>query len=154
MAGLHRAPDVGPGAVVAVTDPTIVEASAVPADTTLIYRVTADDGAEQEAILVRLDDGAVVSWLNHCQHFRHIPLDKGDGAPMRDGEIVCTNHGAMFERDTGRCTFGPCEGAILDSVAVEVVDGAVRLVDEAYELAGLGPLETDGDLSSSSNVEF
>jgi nitrite reductase/ring-hydroxylating ferredoxin subunit len=38
----------------------------------------------------------ISAWLNYCQHFTHIRLDKGSGVPRRDGEIVCTNHGAMF----------------------------------------------------------
>jgi nitrite reductase/ring-hydroxylating ferredoxin subunit len=87
-------------------------------------------------------------------HFTHIGLDKGSGAELRDGEIVCTNHGAMFEADTGYCTFGPCEGAYLDAVAVTVENGAVKLADERFEFVATGPKDEDGDLTSTSNVEF
>jgi len=127
----------------------------IPADTTLLFTAReADTGEEQEAILVGLD-GGVAGWLNHCQHFTHIRLDKGSGAQMRDDEIVCTNHGAMFEVDTGRCTFGPCEGAYLGVIEVTVEDGAVYLTDPDYEFVGLGPTEEEPwDLSSKSNLEF
>lgn len=127
----------------------------VPADTTLLFTVReADTGEEAEAILVRLD-GEVAGWLNHCQHFTHIRLDKGSGARMRGDEIVCTNHGAMFEVDTGLCTFGPCEGAYLDAIEVAVEDGAVYLTDPDYDVVGLGPTEEEPwDLSSKSNLEF
>jgi hypothetical protein len=74
---------------------------------------------------------------------------------MRNDEIVCTNHGAMFEAETGECTFGPCEGAFLDPVEVTTADGEVYLDDPDYEFVALGPIEEDAfDLSSTSNVEF
>jgi len=134
--------------------PRIAAVEDVPADGSYLFRIT-DDGEEREAILVRLADG-VAAWLNYCQHYTHIKLDKGGGAPIRDGEIVCRNHGAMFEVDSGLCTFGPCEGAYLESVEVAVEDGAVYLVDEALDYAGDGPLpeEEPTDLSSESNLEF
>jgi nitrite reductase/ring-hydroxylating ferredoxin subunit len=127
----------------------------VPEDTTFLFRVSDGDDETREAILVRLDDGTVTGWLNCCQHFTHIMLDKGSGAPMRNGELVCANHGAMFEADSGECTYGPCEGAFLEDVAVAVEDGAVYLADPEFDFVGTGGIETDDfDLSSSSNVEF
>ncbi|PSP84348.1 (2Fe-2S)-binding protein [Halobacteriales archaeon QS_1_68_17] len=105
-------------------------------------------------MLVRAD-GEVRCWLNYCQHFTHIKLDKGSGATMRNGEIVCTNHGAMFAADSGLCTFGPCEGAYLTEVPVAVEDGAVYLADDRFSFVAAGPMETgDLDLSSDSNIEF
>ncbi|MFB6131131.1 MAG: Rieske (2Fe-2S) protein [Salinigranum sp.] len=136
-------------------DDRIASAAEVTDDTTLLYTVRErETGEEREAILVRTDDG-VVSWLNYCQHLTHIRLDKGSGATMRDGEIVCRNHGAYFEADTGYCNFGPCEGAYLSDVEVAVDDGAVYLADPAYAFVRRGPIERDEtDLSSTSNVEF
>lgn len=126
----------------------------VPADTTALFTVREPDGDEtHEVVLIDTDDG-IEAWLNHCMHFTHIGLDKGSGAEYRDGEIVCTNHGAMFEADTGYCTFGPCEGARLDAVSIAVENGSVRLADERYEFVATGPKADDGDLTSTSNVEF
>jgi nitrite reductase/ring-hydroxylating ferredoxin subunit len=133
----------------------IAALSAVPDDTTFLFTVRDDEAEEREAILVRLADGHVAAWLNYCQHFTHISLDKGSGAPMRDGELVCANHGAYFEADTGYCTFGPCEGAYLNELAVTVDDGDVYLTDEAYAFVDVGGVDDgDGDLTSTSNVEF
>ena len=111
---------------------------------------------EREAILVRGPDGEIHAWENYCRHLIHIPLDKGSGAPIRDDEIVCTNHGAMFETDTGRCTFGPCEGAFLQPVAIDIEDGSVRLTDDRFSFSHVGESETgtDWDLGSTSNVEL
>lgn len=125
------------------------------ADTTFLFRVRdVETDEEREAILLAEDEG-VVGWLNYCQHFTDVALDKGSGASMRDGEIVCVNHGAYFEADTGLCTFGPCEGAYLAAVEVAVEAGGVYLTDDRYEFVGPGPIPADGlDLSSDSNVEF
>jgi len=133
----------------------IVSVDEVPEDTTFLYRLRSDDDEEpREAILLRDEEG-VVSWLNYCQHFTHIKLDKGSGAELRNGEVICTNHGAYFEVDSGRCTYGPCEGAYLNEVDVAVEDGDVLLVDEDYEFVGTGEIETaPDDLVSKSNHEF
>lgn len=126
----------------------------VPDDSTFLFTVRTGDDGEKEAILVSLN-GAVTGWLNYCQHFTHIRLDKGSGAEIRDGEILCTNHGAYFEEDTGLCTYGPCEGAYLEEIETETRDGDVFLTDGDYEFVRPGPMEQDPtDLSSKSNFEF
>jgi len=142
--------------MVPVPDPDrrIASLDAVPGDTTYLFTVRdVDEGERREAVLVRSDDG-VRGWLNYCRHLLDVRLDKGSGAPMRDGELVCANHGAYFETDTGFCTFGPCEGATLEPVAVDVVDGDVYLTDSDYAFVGEGPVDDSEGPSSTSNVEF
>ncbi|MCU4719168.1 Rieske (2Fe-2S) protein [Halapricum hydrolyticum] len=102
----------------------IVDLEAVPTDGTLLFTV-GHDGEEREAILTRLTDGSVVAWRNYCQHWTDVRLDTCDGAPMRGSEITCRRHAATFDRESGECTFGPCEGASLNEVGVTVHDGAV-----------------------------
>ena len=133
----------------------IASLAEVPTDSTFVFRVR-DADETREAIVVRNEqkETELTAWLNYCQHLTHVKLDKGSGAELRDDELVCTNHGAYFESDTGRCTFGPCEGAYLESVDVTAEDGAVLLTDDDYEFVGVGPLADDDDLSSTSNVEF
>jgi len=121
----------------------ITALSDVPNDSTVCFRVTDESGEKREAILVTngvavtdggeraedtTDDESVACWLNYCQHLTHIKLDKGSGAPMRDGELICANHGAYFEADSGHCTYGPCEGAYLTDLSVTVSEGR-RLPD-------------------------
>ncbi|QSW98440.1 Rieske (2Fe-2S) protein [Haloterrigena alkaliphila] len=140
----------------------------VPAESTVCFRVSNDTDEVREAILVASDgapdtaddrsdasdDERVACWLNYCQHMTHIKIDKGSGAPMRDGELVCANHGAYFDADSGKCTFGPCEGAYLTDLEVTVADGAVYLADDEYEFVGEGPIDDGDDLTSSSNVKI
>ena len=144
----------------------------VPTDSTVLFRVTDgsededEDADEREAILVATangdgegDDGEtdadrISCWLNYCQHLTHIKIDKGSGAPMRNGELVCANHGAYFDADSGECTYGPCEGAYLTDLEVTVADGDVYLTDDDYEYVGEGPIDDGDDLTSSSNVKI
>jgi nitrite reductase/ring-hydroxylating ferredoxin subunit len=127
----------------------------VPAETTLVFTLREiDSGDEREGILVRID-GDLHAWFNYCQHYTHIKIDKGTGAEMRNGELICENHGAYFESDTGFCNFGPCEGAYLNEVEIEVDDGDVFLADDDYEFVREGPIEADdADLESKSNYKF
>lgn len=133
----------------------VTAVEAVPPESTFLFVVErSEDGTKDEAVLVRVDDG-VACYLNRCMHYRHIRLDKGDGAAIRSGEIVCENHGAYFESDSGHCTFGPCEGAYLDELTVEIRNGDVYFTDEAFEFVEVGGLDTDpADLSSKSNIKF
>jgi nitrite reductase/ring-hydroxylating ferredoxin subunit len=129
----------------------ITDVEDVPDDGTLLVTLRDEDDDQREAILTELSDGTVVAWLNYCQHWTDVRLDTGDGAPMRGGEITCRRHAATFDRESGRCTFGPCEGAFLNEVAVAVEDGAVYLTDDEYTLDSLGPAEahTGGGPSTS-----
>ncbi|WP_049922771.1 Rieske (2Fe-2S) protein [Halopiger djelfimassiliensis] len=145
------------------SDSRIASLTDVPTESTFLFRVATESGERREAILVRdgrsassTDEGDidVHCWLNYCQHFTHIKLDKGTGAAMRNGELVCENHGAYFEPDSGVCTFGPCEGARLPGLEVTVRDGGVYLTDDEYEFVGPGPIDDGDDLTSTSNVEF
>lgn len=127
----------------------------VPDGTTHIVTLReTDSDEEREAILVESDDG-IHAWLNYCQHYTHIKIDKGSGAEMRGDELICENHGAYFESETGFCNFGPCEGAYLTEIEIELEDGTVYLTDDDYEFVRDGPIEDDdADMESKSNYKF
>jgi len=132
-------------------DSRIAAVEDVPEDGSLLFTVR--DGFDTaEAILVRLTDG-VVAFENYCPHWRDIRLDTGSGATTRSGELVCEKHGATFESDSGLCTYGPCEGAVLEEVEVTVADGAVYLADDRYEFEQRGP-SGDHDRSSRGRIGF
>ncbi|WP_231184315.1 Rieske (2Fe-2S) protein [Haladaptatus sp. DYF46] len=123
----------------------------IPDDTTFLFTIR-NGFDEEEAVLVE-NDGDVRAWKNYCQHWTDVRLDKGDGASMRDGELVCGKHGALFEADSGICTYGPCEDAVLDEVDVTVEDGAVFLTDSEYEFVQRGS-SIEYDLSSNRSLGF
>ena len=75
--------------------------------------------------------GATVhGYLNRCPHAGH-PLDL---LPQRfltaDGTLIlCSSHGALFEKATGYCVAGPCLGRSLTPIALQVKCGLVLLAD-------------------------
>ncbi len=123
----------------------------IPDDSTFLFTIR-NGFDEEEAVLVTQGDD-VLAWKNYCQHWTDVRLDKGDGATLRDGELVCGKHGALFEADSGTCSYGPCEGAVLDSVDVTVMDGAVYLTDSEYEFVQQGS-SIEYDLSSNRSLGF
>ena len=134
----------------------ITDVAAIPAASTLLVTVEErESGDQREAVLIRTDTG-VRAWFNYCQHWRDVNLDTGDGAMVRDGELVCRRHGATFEADDGECTFGPCEGAVLDELPVRTAAGGVFLDSDDYAFGHVGPAEEDdpADLSTESRIGF
>ena len=84
-------------------------------------------GGEVAVVLVRC--GAVVrAYLNRCPHtgvgLEWVP----DRFLDPSGRFLqCATHGALFRIEDGRCVAGPCTGDRLEPLAVEVVDGEIRV---------------------------
>jgi nitrite reductase/ring-hydroxylating ferredoxin subunit len=75
---------------------------------------------------------AVFVYVNSCPHIG-TPLD---WAPDRflsaDGSrIVCATHGATFRIEDGMCTRGPCLGAALEPVMIQIKDGLILVPQDA-----------------------
>jgi nitrite reductase/ring-hydroxylating ferredoxin subunit len=85
--------------------------------------------------VVRVGD-AVRGYLNCCPHAGH-PLNLlPDRFLSPDGTLIlCTAHGALFEKSTGYCVAGPCAGRSLTPVALEMKCGLVLLADLEDALA-------------------
>jgi nitrite reductase/ring-hydroxylating ferredoxin subunit len=79
-------------------------------------------------VVVRLDAGAVRAYVNWCPHAGH-PLNLLPHRFLTPDRalLVCSSHGALFEREAGLCIAGPCAGKSLRAVPVEVFDGLVVL---------------------------
>jgi nitrite reductase/ring-hydroxylating ferredoxin subunit len=71
--------------------------------------------------------GAVYAYVNRCCHIP-ISMDWVDNQFFSDdgSYLVCANHGAMYEPATGECHWGPCFGAALQKIPLEVSDGRIR----------------------------
>ena len=86
------------------------------------------DGDAESLLLHRTGDD-VRAWLNVCPHAgRRLDWSPGRFLRSKDGGLVCAVHGATFELAAGECVAGPCRGAFLRAVRVEVRDGAVWLL--------------------------
>ncbi|GGN08546.1 Rieske (2Fe-2S) protein [Halarchaeum nitratireducens] len=120
------------------------------------YLFTAEDlfTNEEEVILVRCeDDPGVEAWVNNCPHESQ-RFDRGDGAPMRDGEIICPKHGSLFDRCTGECDNGEAAGTTLPSVDVAVDGETIYLTDDDYTFLHAGPMDDDEGPGSTSHLSF
>ena len=83
---------------------------------------------DAESLILHRDGEAVRAWLNVCPHAgRRLDWAPGKFLRNRDGQLVCAVHGATFELVQGECVSGPCRGASLRAVAVEVRGDAVWL---------------------------
>jgi nitrite reductase/ring-hydroxylating ferredoxin subunit len=85
--------------------------------------------------VVRVNDD-VRGFINHCPHAGH-PLNL---RPHRfltadSSLILCSSHGALFEKATGLCVAGPCAGHYLRAVPLKVESGFVMLADGADPVA-------------------
>lgn len=127
----------------------------VPAESSIAFRYS-ELGLEREAFLTKLDDGTPVAYLNECQHWTDVRLDEGDGALVRDGDVVCQKHGATFDLETGVCDYGPCRDAVLPDVEVAVRDGDVFLADDDLDFEGRGVAArgVDGDRAGGGRIDF
>ncbi len=72
--------------------------------------------------------GEVRAWVNLCPH-RGTELDWQPGEVFDESGLylICATHGALFDAQNGRCVSGPCLGASLTPIAVDVHDGSVAL---------------------------
>ncbi len=103
---LCAAADVAEGAAIECPDPRVAD------ETTLV--------------LLR-SGGALHAYLNICPHAGR-PLNWAPGRFLyAHGQLVCAAHGASFRPEDGYCIGGPCRGESLKRVAIEIVDGEVRL---------------------------
>ncbi|ELK55207.1 Rieske 2Fe-2S domain-containing protein [Haloferax volcanii] len=129
------------------------------------YLFTAEDAYSRptELILVRCDDEpGIEAWPNTCTH-ENQRFDRGTGAAVRDGEIICPKHGSMFDTCSGACENGEAAGTSLPDVDIAVTDGGVFLTDDEYTYlsAGAAGEDEDGDdgddddiPSSTSHIGF
>lgn len=79
-------------------------------------------------------DGRLYAYRNLCRH-QPLPLDYGDAEFFTEGNeyLLCRNHGALFEPETGYCVSGPCSGATLFALAAEEISGTVVITIPATD---------------------
>jgi nitrite reductase/ring-hydroxylating ferredoxin subunit len=80
-------------------------------------------------LVVRVGEQAW-GYVNRCPHAGH-PLNLGPNRFLTPGRelILCSSHGALFDRQTGFCIAGPCTGQSLQSVPLKIEAGFVMLAD-------------------------
>ena len=81
--------------------------------------------------VVRCGSG-VRGYVNRCPHAGH-PLDLVPHRFLTPDRalIVCSSHGALFEKDAGLCLAGPCAGQQLRAVPLEIVGDLILIAADA-----------------------
>ena len=84
------------------------------------------NGNTVEALLVNYE-GQLRAYVNRCRHIA-LSLDWVDNEffTEKGRYLICANHGATYEPTTGECVWGPCFGAFLQRVPLEIAAGEVR----------------------------
>lgn len=68
------------------------------------------------------------AYHNSCPHFSvRLDYHPGQLCTYRGNLLMCAHHSAMFRFEDGICIDGPCKGAALQPVAIQVVSGDVLL---------------------------
>ncbi len=87
------------------------------------------DGEEEEIFVVR-DGEEAFGYVNVCPH-RFLPLNwKPDVfLNFQKTRILCVVHAATFDLRDGYCLGGPCPGQSLETVALSIENGVIRLAE-------------------------
>lgn len=88
-------------------------------------------GAQRQFVFVVKTNGILRGYLNSCPH-AGTPLEMvADDFFDREGRyLLCHTHGALFRPEDGVCVAGPCVGARLKPVPIQVTDGAAWLAGD------------------------
>lgn len=124
----------------------------VESDPPYLFTVEDPRGDLEEVVLIPCD-GGVEAWVNRCTHEAQ-RIERGRGASLRDGELVCPKHGSLFDACDGDCDNGPAAGTTLIDVDVTVNRGDVFLTDDGYAFRHEGGMDGDDDPSSTSHLRL
>ena len=95
----------------------------------LVAKLAPDShGRPREAIVLLDDSDEPRAYLNLCQHLP-IPLDAGSRQFLIRGELQCLTHGARYRLHDGFCVSGPCRGASLIALPIEITASLVFVLD-------------------------
>lgn len=82
-------------------------------------------GEAIEAVLLNYE-GRLYAYVNRCRHIS-LSMDWVDNHFFSEDKryLICANHGATYQPATGECVWGPCFGAFLQGVPLEISDGKI-----------------------------
>lgn len=82
------------------------------------------------SILLARNSAKVSAFVNACPH-QYLPLDyRAADVLSADGfKLICSNHDAVFDAETGEGLGGFAKGCELDPVPIVVKDGDVLIAD-------------------------
>lgn len=92
--------------------------------------VTVEEAMAKHFLMLFRREDRVVGYHNVCPHQGYgLNVAPGRFHFTPEGWLMCAHHGASFEVDSGRCVEGPCRGAALQPVQLELRGEEIWLVD-------------------------
>lgn len=83
-----------------------------------------------KSIVLVKKDGQVHAYLNWCPHLGiELNFMPDQFLDSDNAFLMCANHGALFEIDSGHCLSGPCSGDALMKIDVVVEGDQILLGD-------------------------
>lgn len=83
----------------------------------------------KSVVLVK-KDGEVHAYLNWCPHLGiELNFMPDQFLDSDNAFLMCANHGALFEIDSGHCLSGPCSGDALMKINVKIEGDQILLGD-------------------------
>jgi len=84
----------------------------------------------QGEVIVVLRDGQIFAYQNACPHLGiNLEFNPDEFMDCEQHYLLCSNHGALFQVETGLCVAGPCQGESLLAVAICVENGEISLAE-------------------------
>lgn len=83
------------------------------------------EGRTVEGLVLNYE-GQLFAYLNRCCHIS-LSMDWVDNQFFTEDRryLICANHGATYEPTTGECIWGPCFGASLQALPLQVSRGKI-----------------------------
>jgi len=110
----------------ATEDPSIWSCAAdtLAAGRTAKFRVSRR-GRPVEGFIVNVN-GSYHAYVNRCPHAgTSLDLWPNEFITEDGRHLICATHGAIFEQHTGLCVEGPCPGARLEALPIEMDGGSL-----------------------------
>lgn len=82
---------------------------------------------ESLPVMIGRIDGQWQAYLNICPHQGRMLNYAPDQFLIKDQQVICAAHGAVFNLTDGLCTGGPCKGSWLQPLACRETDGVVEV---------------------------
>ena len=86
-------------------------------------------GRDVHDIFIQRKEGDVFAYVNICPHAgTPLNMEEGKFLEKTGTYLMCHTHGALFQLSDGLCVAGPCNGAHLRPVAINVENGNIIVV--------------------------
>ena len=80
----------------------------------------------QGSIFITQRDGQFYGYHNLCPHLDvNLEYMEDEFLDREHEYIICSNHSALFQVETGLCIWGPCQGQSLTTVPLLIQDGQI-----------------------------